>query len=139
MKKIRKIMSVLFLTIMTIFCVSTQGFAESQNNITVVLPKNKVWATATTLNRSGNYNNVKTRCKSVYPTSGPDHFTKIKARITNTSGTLIMNNNYVTLTEGTVDVKIPIKDGYYNVTKVRFQYRGNKNDAAEAVVNCNAR
>lgn len=129
--------AIMIVTLMTMTVMT--AFAESETDITVRLPENQVWKTATTLKRSGAYSNVKAKCDSVYPISGTDHFTKVQVRITNEFGRLIMNTEYTTLTEGKDYTSIAIKQGYLKTEKVRFQFRGNNSKEAKATVCCNAR
>lgn len=77
---------------------------SAQSNKTILLPKNQVWTQSYSENRTGNYSYVQVGCDSVYPLNG-DALSSID-----------------------------IKEGYLKTTKVRFQFRGNSKEAANAVV-----
>lgn len=105
----------------------------SATNQTISLPKNKVWVDAGDAIRSGNYSAVRARCHSVYPDSGTDDFTKIRCRVQNSSDTVISDT--VILSETASDyTSIEIREGYISASPVTFQFRGNTNAAANAVV-----
>lgn len=50
-----------------------------------------------------------------------------------------MNNAYVVLTEGNGLTSITIKEGYLSTRNVFFQFRGNSQEAAYAVVDTYAK
>lgn len=108
----------------------------SDSDVHISLPKNQVWTGKYSVTRSGNVSYVFASLDSVYPASGTDNYEKIQARIVNGQGTMILRDgSYATLKEGTGYQKLYIKDGYLNEKTVYLQFRGNSNDAAEAVVN----
>ena len=72
------------------------------------------------------------RCHSVYPESGLDLFSTIRCRLksgTNVISDVVhlseLNSEYTTVT---------LKEGYDHVNSVTFQFSGNSNAAAYAVV-----
>ena len=131
MKNMKKLVTIITVWAMA-FVMAIPSFAAYKQ--TISLPKNQQWATAGDINRSGNYSTVKARCHSVYPDSGADFFGKIQCRVTNKNGTEISDKVY-TLDEGASDyTKITIKEGYLATSPVTFQFRGNKDAAANAVV-----
>ena len=133
----RKILVTGVITFLMMATMLMSTFAAIDKNITI--PSNQAWTSGSSEARTGNYSNVKVKCNSVYPESGTDNFSKIQTRITNSSGTLIMNTEYTTLTEGNDYSYIAIKQGYLNTTTVRFQFRGNTSKSAKAVVSFSAR
>lgn len=108
-------------------------------NEKVELPANQVWTKSYPSPRTGDYSRVWANCDSVYPSSGTDHFKTIQVRILNNAGTVIMDKPYESLTEGDDAKAIYIKEGYLGTTTVNFQFRGNNNSAATAIVDywCN--
>lgn len=107
--------------------------ATEQTEQTIHLPKEKSWVTAGELERSGSFSTVKARCHSVYPDGGTDFYSTIQCRVLNSDGDAITEN--ISLKEKSTDyTRIQIKEGYLNADLVTFQFRGNSNAAANAVV-----
>lgn len=103
--------------------------------VNVNLKANQAWSNKYSVSRTGNYSYVSARCKSVYPSSGEDNFKYIQTRIVNSSGTLLMDDDYVKLNEEDANAThIYIKNGYLNISTVNFEFRGNTDKAASAVV-----
>lgn len=129
--------SIMVVTVMFILnTVST--FAAS--NVSVYLPASQVWTASLLDQRSGAYYDVMMNLDSVYPTgNATDNYQKIQARIRNSDGITIMNGNYVVLNETENAQYIMIKNGYIKTETVFFQFRGNTNSAAYAVVDYDAR
>lgn len=116
------------------FAYGMSSMAYVHNQI-IKLPENQVWTTAGNDARSGYYNDVYVRCHTVYPEDGLDVFSTIQARITNSKGTVIMDDEYVKVSESDSDGKaIPIKNGYLNLDSITFQFRGNSSLGANAEV-----
>lgn len=114
------------------FITSIPVFASTT---TISLSKDQAWTKNYNDTRSKDYSYVTARCHSVYPASGTDNFEKIQVRILNSSNTVIMDNDYVTLSEtASTGTEISIKEGYLGVSSVNFQFRGNTDKAASAVV-----
>lgn len=121
--------------VMAMFCMMSMSVLAA-TNVVISLPKDQAWTTKRSMTRTGNYSYVQASCDSVYPTDGStDLFSKIQARIINSSGTLIMTKDYVSLKEGDGYQDLNIKEGYLADKTVYIQFRGNTNSAAEAVVN----
>lgn len=115
-------------------------FAVSGKKIDI--PANQTWRTASEESRTGKHSDVKVRCDSVRPKSGDDNYTQIQARITTSSGTLMMYNDYERLVEcgSSGDFSfINIKNGYLGHSNVIFQFRGNTSSPADAYVSYSAR
>ncbi len=108
----------------------------AQTHQTIRLPKNKVWMYAGDINRKGGYSYVNASCETVYPIRGKDTFKKIGVRVKDTKGHVITGE--YTLTEGGKTKKLKLKEGYYAVKIVKFQFRGNSKKEAYAIVNYNA-
>ena len=111
------------------FVMALPAFAA--DNKTIYLPEKMSWMTAGTEAR--NYFDFPTvRCHSVYPESGLDLFSTIRCRLksgTNVISDVVhlseLNSEYTTVT---------LKEGYDHVNSVTFQFSGNSNAAAYAVV-----
>lgn len=106
-------------------------FATSR---TIELPSNQVWTAKFSEPRTGKYSQVSAKCDSVYPPSGSDNFTQIQCRVVNQSGTVISEQSFYRLTEGTPSTYITLKEGYLNLSVVYFQFRGNSSQPANAAV-----
>lgn len=120
---------------MAMFCMMSMS-ALAATNVVISLPKDQAWTSRRSMTRTGNYSYVQASCDSVYPTDGgSDNFSKIQARIVDSSGTLIMTKDYVVLKEGDGYQDLDIKEGYQALSPVYIQFRGNSSSAAEAVVN----
>ena len=104
----------------------------------VSIPTNQVWVADGYENHNTSYNHVGVNVIAVTPQqAGFDFYSRIRCRIENSSGTLILDSTagYVTLTEGGGVWPLLIKNGYYNTSKVYYRYSGNSNAAAYATVN----
>lgn len=106
-------------------------------NHQVDIPANKVWKPDESKIHDTNYSHVGTNLLSVTPLTGSDFFTRLRCRILNSSGTVIIygSSGYIVLSEGSGVWSILIKNGYYNTSTVYFQFSGNSNAAAYAIVN----
>lgn len=111
------------------FIMALPAFAA--DNKTIYLPAKMNWMTAGTEAR--NYCDPPTvRCHSVYPESGVDLFSTIRCRLK--SGTNVISDT-VHLSELCPEATtVTLKEGYHHVTSVTFQFSGNSNAAAYAVV-----
>jgi len=122
-----------FLAVLAMVVVMALQVSALTENQTISLPANQVWVTAGSESRSGNLSTVSARCHSVYPESGVDLYGIIKCQVTNSSGTAI--TDMVSLNESASDyTSISIKEGFLAASPVSFQFRGNTNAAASAVV-----
>lgn len=126
-----------FLTGLMVFVMMAMSFipAFAQNHQTIRLPKNKVWMTAGDTSRSGNYSYVRASCDSVYPIQGNDTFQRIQVRVKDTKGHVISVEPYTVLKEGAGQKNVTLKEGYLAARTVKFQFRGNSDAEAYAVVN----
>ena len=111
------------------FVMALPAFAA--DNKTIYLPEKMSWMTAGTEAR--NYCDFPTvRCHSVYPESGLDLFSTIRCRLKRDS---VVISDIVHLSERSPDyTTITLKEGYEHVNSVTFQFSGNSNAAAYAVV-----
>jgi hypothetical protein len=130
MKNMKKL-STAIIVVVASFVMAIPVLAVYQQNI--YLPANQVWTTAGTAYRSGNRLNVYARCHSVYPDSGTDKFQIIQCRVLNSSGVSISDVVRLNETAGGYTA-ISIYDGYLAASPVTFQFRGNTNSSAYAVV-----
>lgn len=130
--KIKRIIPA-FLVAVTIIGTGISTYAASKVSIT--LAANQAWTKKYSASRSKQNSNVLARCHSVYPRyGGTDNFEKIQCRIVDGTGTQ-MCYEVVKLSEtATSNTSIPIRNGFLNVSTVYFQFRGNSNSAANAVV-----
>ena len=110
--------------------------AFAQGAHLVEIPANQVWTPGGSEPHDTGYSHAGARIVSVSPLSGIDLFANVRCRILNSSGTVILKNTngYQVLSEGPSTTPLPIKNGYYNTSTVYFQYSGNSNAAAYAVV-----
>ena len=102
---------------------------------TLVLPEGKVWVNTPTVTRTTKNSYAQARCISVYPDSGLDVFSAIRARVTDTRRNVISKE--VTLSEGLPMSRIDIKDGNLDIERVVFEFRGNSQPGANAEVEYN--
>ena len=110
--------------------------ASSVFNKHISLASNQVWTARMGVTRSGSHYDVATKCHSVYPVTGEDTFTRIQCKVVDSDGVNIMDSglSYIVLNESAGYSQIIIKNGYLDLTKVYFRYRGNSSAAAEAIV-----
>ena len=121
------------ITVLAIAAMSVTSMAATNKHI--YLAQNQAWTSKYSESRSTNFSYAQAALESVYPTSGVDNFSKIQTRLVNSAGTQISQKAYVVLTEGDGYKNISIKEGYLSLSTIYFQFRGNSNKAAEAVVN----
>lgn len=74
--------------------------ALAASGVLIDIPKNQIWTSSYEVTRTGSFSFVYVACDSVYPVSGVDTFKKIQARITSSTGKLMMDSEFKTLTEG---------------------------------------
>lgn len=127
----KKKISISIMVILLLFISCIPVFATTSN---YYLPAQQIWTASGVETRTGNYSYVQIGCDSVYPLEGADNFKKIQARIRNVDKAVIMNGSYVVLTEGAGLTNVTIKEGYLGTSTVFFQFRGNSQEAAYAVV-----
>ena len=102
----------------------------------VNIPTNQAWVSGGNEYHDTGYSHAGAKNISVTPVSGIDLFANIRCRILNSNGTVILNstNGYTVIAEGLSTSPLPIKNGYYNTSIIYFQYSGNSNAAAYAIV-----
>lgn len=109
------------------------SFAASY--VTIHLASNQYWTKGYGESHDPNYSLCGAMCHSVSPYSGSDNFHIMQCRVTNTYGDTISVLDSYSLSEGASSyLKIRIKEGYLNTNTVYFQFRGNSNSQAIAVV-----
>lgn len=136
--KMRKMFANAFLLMM--LCANgIVGFASS-GEVSIYISPNQVWTSQSdnTDSRSGAYSTVYARNHAVRPTSGTDNFAKIQTRVTNGYGTVI-SDTYTLSESATSSTSITIKEGYLASKLVGFQFRGNTNKEAYAIVSYDGR
>ena len=127
----RMVCFILLLALFITLCIP----AMAVTNQVISIPANQKWMTAGSDARSGYYSYVNVLNHSVYPTSGADFFGIIQCKITTMSGTLLCEKNYYSLQEGAdTYTQIRIREGYLNTEMVYFNFRGNSNYEATAIV-----
>lgn len=109
--------------------------AFAQTNQRIRLSSNQRWDTFGYENRTGDYKEVLAECVTVYPINGADNFKTIQARVRDTTTRVITVDPFTKLTEGKGQKKIEIKNGYLSTPLVQFQFRGNTDAEAYAIVN----
>ncbi len=88
--------------------------------------------TQVSISRSLQYSYVSAKCLAVYPTSGTDTFTKIRAYISRADRTNI-SDTYI-LTEGNDYTFVRLHEGYLNLQYVYLNFTGNSTSEAWAEV-----
>lgn len=137
MKLSKRIVTAIVLVFM-IAVASIPSMAATLNR-TIELKANKAWTSNIYAgSRDTSYSDRQgAKCHSVYPDSGLDFFSIIQCRLTNSRGQNIGVVPYIGLTEGESRyTRIAIAQGYLDETSMFFQFRGNTNSAANAVVSC---
>lgn len=137
--KIKKILVVKMLLVFLFFMSEIISLAAS-GEVSIYISPNRVWTSQSdnTDSRSGAYSTVYARNHAVRPTSGTDNFAKLQTRVTNGYGTVISAT--YTLDEGaTSSTSIAIKEGYLDSKLVGFQFRGNSDKEAYAIVSYDGR
>lgn len=132
MNKKRRIITII--VALSMFCMMSMSALADGWNVHIYLPENQEWTSGGSILRSGKYSYVMACCDSVYPTIGTDNYTKIQARLVDSSGERIMLDDCVILKEGSGYKHLYIMEGYQNLGTIYIQFRGNTNAGAEAVV-----
>lgn len=135
MKKLHKIFYIIVAVAALVAMMCVSASAVTTQNIS--LQANYKWTSSYSANRTGYFYDVGARCDSVYPKSGIDMFSKIRCRVVDSTGILIMENyeEYAVLDESDdAYTNFILKNGWLNTTTVYFQFCGNSSSAADAVV-----
>ena len=112
--------------------------ATRASNVVINLPANQIWTGNYASARDYHTDHCVVKLISVYPLSGTDNFSKIQTRELDGDGDNIMlsGEKYYVLTEGAEKyTSIMLKENHLNDAEVYFQFCGNSNSAAQAVVN----
>ncbi len=137
----KRIMSniALVLTMAVLFSVNVSAAIKDPITKTIDLPKNQKWVSCSAT-RTGDYDFCYAKCQSVYSTTSSDNFTRIQARVVNSSGTRIsVDSKYILSEKDAGSAVMNIKRGYLSAKSIKFQFRGNKPEyAARAKVFYNA-
>ena len=131
--KIKKgiITTMIVLIIIVITC--TPVLAASYK--VVYLHAGQVWTQGYGEAHDTNYSYVGAMCHSVYPYSGPDYFTKIQCKVTNTYDNVITTSSHYVLSENASNyTSMKIAEGYLATSTVYFHFRGNSQEQAQAIV-----
>lgn len=120
------------IVVMAMFCMMSMS-ALAATTLHISLGSDGRWTIPYPVKRTGNYSCVYIKCDAVYPAYGPDSLTAIQVCLVNSSGTPIMGNQYVTLTEGAGYTSFSLQEGYLGDT-VYLQFRANSSSEAEAYV-----
>lgn len=129
MKNIKKIITTIVIAITFVTAMSTLA----ASNQYIYLPSNQVWVTAGSATRNTNYSTVSARCHSVYPNSGTDNYESIQCRVLTSNG-IPITSVYILNETAVGFTSMKIREGYISYTPVTFQFRGNKEYSANAVV-----
>ncbi len=116
---------------------SILSFAAEVN---IYIEPNQNWSSDSdnTDSRSGQYSTVYARNHAVRPLSGTDNFQTIQCQVTNGYDTKI-SNVYSLNEASSSNTSIQIKEGYLNCTFVGFEFKGNTNADAWAIVSYDGR
>lgn len=129
----KKIVCSLLLVLMSLIA-AVPAFATTTQQV-ISLPANQVWAMAGSDNRSMAYSYVYARNHSVYPKVGIDFYSTIRCRVLSANELILNQNGYYSLEETqTTYTHIDLRQGYLEYNKVYFEFCGNTNSAANAVV-----
>ncbi len=122
------------ITVLTVALIVIPTFAAT--DVQIYINPNQAWSDGydTTDTRSKNYGYCTAACRSVYPLSGSDNFSRIQVRVTDPYGSCIMQKTYEVLKEGGGNQTLELDDDLLSWTSVRFQFRGNSSSEAYAVV-----
>lgn len=139
MKKITKMLVINVLSLALMLSSSIVCFAAvGEKNI--YIDPNQIWSADydNTDSRSGNYSTVYARNHAVRPVSGIDTFSTIQCQVTN--GYDYKISDIISLKESNSDyTSISLKEGYLSCTFVGFEFRGNSNAEAYAIVSYDGR
>lgn len=127
----KKKITIIIVAMAMFYMMSMSALAVTTKHI--YLGAGQEWTVPYPITRLGDYSCVYVKCDAVYPAYGPDFLTKIQVCLVDSSGAMIMEGNYYTLTEGAGYRAISIKEGYLDDT-VYIQFRGNSSAAADAIV-----
>lgn len=101
----------------------------------IELIENMAWVSAGAVTYDGdNYGGGRALCESVYPKSGSDNYKYIRYRITEYYGMVITAKAYERVEEGKGYKTIEIKRAYDHYQHIYFQFSGNSNSSAYAIV-----
>ncbi|MBO5097737.1 MAG: hypothetical protein J6B96_05415 [Agathobacter sp.] len=131
----RKIATMLTIVAATLIMISTSAFASSGTGIVKVGLDSRMKQAETDITRTGRYSYVMVGVGSVYPvgTYSEDTYTRCKTRIYHSDiSNKVISDRYV-LTEG-ANYKIPLYEGYLNLTRVDLCFAGNNPDLEAYVV-----
>lgn len=128
----KKILITLFVMV-SMLAMSMQAMASATYK-TIYLEPNKLWSDRIDNPgvRTGNYSYVEVTCHSVYPESGSDNFSRMQVRIADMYSNDL--SSIYTIKEGDGANKIYLLEGYLNTKNIYYEFRGNSNSDAYAVV-----
>lgn len=118
---------------------SFASFAAS-GEVQIYLYPNQVWTGdfENTDSRTGSYSTVYARNHAVRPISGTDNYTKIRARATNGYGKVI-TNTYILEESASSSTELKIYEGELETHFVGFEFSGNTEHDAYAIVSYDGR
>lgn len=138
MKKSGKMVTLFLGLLMVVVTVlPAMALSNSVSNHVVELPTFQVWTYGGMVSHTPSNQGALVLCESVYPIDGRfDDFQYIRCRITDYRGTVISEDPDKKIKEGTgVYERMRIIEDYANVmSAVYFQFRGNSNAPAKALV-----
>lgn len=104
-------------------------------NKKIDLLANMVWVSAGEVTYDGDdYAGGRALCDSVYPLHGTDNYKYIRCRITEYYGMVITEKPYERIEEGRGYKNIEIKRAYDHYQHIYFQFAGNTDSPAHAIV-----
>lgn len=135
MSKRGKVVTCLILAlVMVVSCVPL--FASAAGPTVVRLAEGQAWTRSYYAGtHTAGYDSAAAECDAVYPINSiVDLFFACQCRAVNSSGVQIGADDYVVLQENGGRVRVYLSQGMQNTPSVYFQFRGNTDKAAEAVV-----
>lgn len=134
MKKSMQRIIISVLGVILMLSMGSNAMAMTYAKSITILP-NQIWSADydNTDARTGNYSTVQARCHSVWPTSGSAVYHKIRCQVTNGYDKVI-STVYKLDKDDAYWTSITLKEGYLSASLVGFEFSGNSNNDAYAIV-----
>ncbi|MCR4728924.1 MAG: hypothetical protein K5796_09815 [Lachnospiraceae bacterium] len=134
MKKSMQRIIISVLGVILMLSMGSNAMAMTYAKSITILP-NQIWSADydNTDARTCNYSTVQARCHSVWPTSGSAVYHKIRCQVTN-GYDIVISSVYKLDKDDANWTSIPLKEGYLSASIVGFEFSGNSNNDAYAIV-----
>ncbi len=133
----------LFISLTAFLLIFNVGIVKAKvTNKNIYIQPNKVWSADydCTDSRSGKYESVSSRLISVKPdNNSSDNMHKVQVQVTNSYDHVIGKTSPKLVEQSKNSTKIVIQEGYKDVKRVGFEFRGCSKKAAYAIVDYNGR